>query len=170
MDTASTEETTEDISEEDVFTEEDKIYVRLACGKIEVYYGYHTFGDGSKILLDKKGNWRTGPFVNLEELIVDKDTKEYNYVKPYEKDIHGNIFKRSTGELSNCKNCEAYALWTKYGDDIMICTERCLSCIKATYMYNIRRIQRKWRIYKHIDTQFEWDWRQEQYIPIKLFK
>ena len=152
--------------EEDVFTKEDKIYVRLACGKIKEYYGYHTFDSGQKILLDKKGNRRTGPFDNLDTLIVDKYATPYNYVKPYEKDIQGNIFKCSTGEPSICKNCEAYGIWEKYGDNIMICTERCLTCTNAQYGYKIRRIQRKWRKHKHIDTLFEWDSRQEQYVAL----
>ena len=80
--------------------EDDGICVRLACGKIETYYGYHTYSDGYKILTNKEGRRVTGPFNNLERMIVNTCATAYRYVKPYEKDIDGTIIKRDTGELS----------------------------------------------------------------------
>ena len=141
------EELEEELEEE--LPESDKIYVRLACGKIEEYYGYHTYTNGSNILIDKYKNKRTGPFYNLDEMLVAKDALPYRYVHPYEKDINGTINKND-GKKSVCKNCEAYAEWEQVGEDIMICTERCLTCSKMEYIYKVMRIQRRWRDYKNI--------------------
>lgn len=154
------------VGEEIEEDEANKIYVRLACGKIETYYGFHTFKNGSKILIDKEKNWRTGPFKNLDKMLVDKNALPYRYVHPYEKDINGNMYISDSGDKSNCKNCEAYGIWEKVGNDIMICAERCLSCRKQQYFYKVMRIQRKWRHYKNNDTKFEWDRLTEAYVPV----
>tara|TARA_B110000908_G_scaffold155943_1_gene194614 strand:+ start:1442 stop:2098 length:657 start_codon:yes stop_codon:yes gene_type:complete len=149
--------------------EEDAIYIRIPCGIVRKYYGFHTFDDGSKILIDKNGNWRTGPFKNLEDLLVNKYSTDYQYVTPYEKDINGHIHKTDTGERAVCKNCLAYGKWEHCNNNIQICVERCLNCRNAEYQYKVLRIQRKWRQYKNIDTTFIWDWRVGQrgeYVPI----
>lgn len=140
-------------------------FFRLPCGKIRPYSTLNDHGQFGKDFRRMNGGWGTGPYKNWESMIVDSDAVDFKYLKPYEKDIDGNFYKNDDGEISSCKNCEAYGYYEKYGPDIMICTKRCINCINANYQYKIMRIQRKWREYKHIDKKFEWDWRQGFFVP-----
>jgi len=119
---------------------------RLPCGKIVLYSELQDHGTFGKAFKKINWDWGTGPYREWESMIVDEDAIDYKYLTPYEKDINGHINKDDDGNLSVCKNCEAYATWKRYGD-IMIRTGGCTNCINDNYRNKIIRIQNRWRSY-----------------------
>jgi len=119
---------------------------RLPCGEIESYFELRDHGELGKGFKKIDHDWGTGPYREWKSMIVDKDEKDYKYLKPYAKDINGEIYKDDSGNLCVCDNCKAYAIWERQGD-IMIRTKACTNCINDNYLNKIIKIQRYWLSY-----------------------
>jgi len=140
-----------------------KHFFRLPCGKIRQYSILEDHQQFGKVFRTMCGSWGTGPYKNWRSMIVDSDADNFNYLKPYPRDIDGNFFKEEGGSLHYCKNCLAYGKWILCSG-IMILNEECLTCLNSNYKNKVMRIQRLWRRYKGINTEFEWDWRRGYFV------